>query len=335
MEIIERYFSKLGRTLCQGIQDVTLGILRSKSSSAGQISQDIALRKSINFKSGYMFVYRLLKDIKFQINDSFWRCHINMLSTLLEEKHDLKQGDNIQINVDYTTINNDFLILAASINVGNEKDISIYFSMRKYPKRKNQMNQKKMELAFFKGLKHALSKKYKYTIVADIGFSHLRIMEICEELGFDYVFRINGNLNIKRDEGNIEKLQDFQGGNEFFEADVVSWNKRLKFTVRTMNNSTWYIVSNLENTNVGEIYEKRFKIEKMFQDYKSYGYDIEKTKIKKYDRMKRLMYLITLAHALSVLLGSFVKSCKKNSANHWELVTVYLNLDQLCLQTLD
>ncbi len=62
--------------------------------------------------------------------------------------------------------------------------------MRNYPKRKNQMSLIKMEIGFFKELRHILSKKYKYTIVADRGFCSKRIVNIYEKLGFKYIFQL-------------------------------------------------------------------------------------------------------------------------------------------------
>jgi hypothetical protein len=105
-----------------------------------------------------MFVHKLLSDPNFQINDSFWQCHSNMIFDCLREKHGVRKGDNIHVNVDYTTLNDDFLILCASINVAGEKDVMLYFTARNYPKRKNQMDEKKMEPAFFKGLRYVLPK---------------------------------------------------------------------------------------------------------------------------------------------------------------------------------
>lgn len=55
-----------------------------------------------------------------------------------------------------------YKILVASI-ILNNRSIPIYFTMRNYPNHKEQYNHKKMESAFLKGLKHVLSKKYKYS----------------------------------------------------------------------------------------------------------------------------------------------------------------------------
>jgi hypothetical protein len=325
MEIIHRFFGRRGSVFCRQLSTVIQGVLRAGSSSTGLISQQISLAKDINFASADSYVYRFLKDDSFQIDDSFWRCHTNMLYQLLEEKHGLKQGDNIEINVDYTTINDDFLILMASVTIAGEKDIALYFTMRNYPKRKNQMDQKKMELAFFKGLRHVLSKKYNYTIVADRGFGNLRIIEICEDLGFNFVIRIKEDLKLETKDKKAFNLKEFKGKTTSFKATVLSWKKELNFHVRTKNGETWYIVASSDKAGCAEVYERRFKIEKLFQDIKSSGYNIEKTQIRKYERVKRILYTILAGHAISTFFGVFIKSVKKNYPSHWELAKVFLN----------
>jgi hypothetical protein len=309
------------------------GITSSGSSSTGLIANALSSKFKVSFHNTRMFMYRFLQDSVFQIDDMFWRAHTNMIFDFLTEQNNLKYNDNITINVDYTTINNDFLILAASINVGEEKDIILYFSMRNYPKRKNQMDQKKMESSFFKGLKHILSKKYTYTIVADRGFGNLRTINMLEELGFTYVLRINEDLRILTHNEISINLKEYDGKNARVNGHVIKWDKDINFEIKTKNNSTWYIATNLEKQrDTAEIYEKRFKIEKMFQDIKSEGYDIESTRIRKYDRMKRMLYLVLLSHALSVFLGWFVKHCKKNFTNHWEIAIASIHLENRYLE---
>jgi hypothetical protein len=78
------------------------------------------------------------------------------------------------------------------------------------------MDQKKMELAFFKGLRHVLSKKYTYTIVIDRGFANSRLLQILEDLKFDYVLRIKENLIVEKEQGNRENLQNYAGQNVSF-----------------------------------------------------------------------------------------------------------------------
>ena len=206
----------------------------------------------------------------------------------------------------------------------------LYFTMRNYPKCKNSVNQKKMEEAFIKGLRHILSKKYGYIIVADRGFGNVRFAELCEKNGFDYVIRMNGKLNLEIGQ-KPSKLEDFKGMNSEFTAHVKRWKRDGYFFVRTEEKSTWFLFTSVKNCNPGEIYEKRFKIEKYFQDQKSSGFDIEKTKIRKYDRFKRLFYLMGLAHMFAVFLGNFILSknnaIKKNYPLHIDATSAFLSLE--------
>lgn len=94
----------------------------------------------------------------------------------MKEQKLINETSLIQINIDFTTSLDNFLILSASTIVGN-KSVILCFTMRSYPKRKGQMDQKKMEKAFIKGLSHILSKKYKYIIVADRGFGNERFVK--------------------------------------------------------------------------------------------------------------------------------------------------------------
>jgi hypothetical protein len=311
MEIIKKNFRKYKDKFGERLSRVVKGMIKGGKANTNKIAEEIARADNIKVDSAWMFVHRLLSDKLFQIDDKFWRCHFKTIFCLLTENKMIKSGGNIQINVDFTTIKDNFLILVASVNIAGEKDVLLYFSSRSYPKKPGRMDQKKMELAFFKELKHLLPKKYTYTIVADRGFGNIRTIETCQKCGFNFVLRINPELWIKSEDGSLHKLAEFQGKNSFFKAEVLTWGQSFNFEIKTKNNSTWYLVTNLETPDLATQYEMRFKIEKLFQDLKSYGFDIEQLKIRKYDRMKRVFYLAALCHALASFLGCFVKYCKK------------------------
>ena len=63
----------------------------------------------------------------------------------------------------------------------------------------------------------------------------------------------------------------------------------------------------LSHLEAQKIYENRFKIEKCFQDLKSSGFEIEKSKIRKYSNYKRLLSMTMLAHVLIAMLGYIIK----------------------------
>jgi hypothetical protein len=161
-EVLSKYFDDIGKVLFKNLSIVLQGALLSGSSGVWSIARKISEFSDRTFKASEKLVNRLLQDKDFQINDSLWGKYINLVFSALIERNLLKKGDNILLRLDYTTDTDDFLILMATVAFCG-KSVPLYFSMRKYPKKKDQMNQKKLESSFFKELRHLLSKKYTYT----------------------------------------------------------------------------------------------------------------------------------------------------------------------------
>ena len=326
-ELINQYFSDFGKVLPKRLANITTAIMRCGSANTYQIARQLSNENNKSFKTNDMAVYRLLQSKDFQIDDSFWRKHVKLIFSLLEEKNVILKGQRIQINIDFTSHENNFLILSASV-ILNGKAITIYFSMRKYPKKKNQMSQIKMEEAFIKGLRHVLSKKYSYVIVADRGFGNNRFANLCKENNFDYVLRINPNLIIEYDNQkiNLNSIKE----DKIFKAKSVSWKRELNLTICTQDKQIWYLMSSDDNMAQQQIYENRFKIEKNYKDCKSSGYDIENNKIRKYDRFKRLLYCVLLSHALVCFIGYAISrsksNIKKNSIEKGDLETYLISV---------
>ena len=313
--IIEEHFSGLKDTTLKNLSHVVEGIMRCGRASVWHAAQAMSAVNNQSFKTNEKRGNRLLQDANFQIDDSTFRKYIKILFKALRERKILRARDRIQINIDYTTDNDDFLILMSSIKFGS-RAVPLYFSMRLYPKRKNQSNQKKMEASFLRALRHLLPKTYDYTIVADRGFGNQRFAKLCQENGFDFVLGINENLKIERD-GKIENLEKYKGKNEKFKARVVSWDEEYFFEIRTKNGSTWFLMMPPESKNGAEKYEQRF--------------EIEKCKIRKYDRFKRLYFSVCLAQLLIVIAGDYVETedhpLKKTFPITANLISVFSRLD--------
>ena len=143
-EVLDKYFDDIGLVLFRNFKAVLKGILLSGTSSVWSIARKVAEFSGRTFKASEKLVNRVLQDNNFQINDNLWRKYINLLFSALIERDLLKLGGNLLIRLDYTTDTDDFLILMASVDFCG-KSVPLYFSMRKYPKKKDQMNQKKLE----------------------------------------------------------------------------------------------------------------------------------------------------------------------------------------------
>ena len=85
-------------------------------------------------------------------------------------------------------------------------------------------------------------------------------------------------------------------------------HKPIRVEVTSHEGQTWWLLTTTDKGKANEQYDKRFRIEKLFQEHKSGGFDLEKTKIRKDDRFRRLFYCLALAHLLMVFVGGLVES---------------------------
>jgi hypothetical protein len=329
--VLSLYYSKLGKCFCKSLFSVLDGVLKSCSSNTAEIAKAMSTLNNKSFNTNDKAISYLYSNNKFQVDDTFWRCHINMVFAAFHEQDFIKKGDKVFIQVDFTSDCNDFLILCASV-IYNGRAIPLYFTMRNYPKQKNSYNHKKMELAFLRALKHCLSAKYQYVIVADRGFGNDRFIQYCEDCDFEYTIRLQPNM--KAEYGNKKGiLSDIIKDDGSFEVRVKKWNRDLTIFKNTKDDKEWYLSSNIKgltSQEVIQIYNDRFKIEKCFQDLKSSGFDIESSKIKKYDRFKRMLTMCVISHSIAVITGSFISkhmpAFKKNFPTHTNLISAYLPL---------
>lgn len=322
INLLQKYFQNQTKPVQKRLP---LYIVASALSGVFSIKELVQKICEINGKSlsgNENSLIKFLDSDNFQVDEKFWRNYINFLFDSFAEKG-LKNGDNLQINVDITTIEDKFLILHSSV-IFDKINYPLYFSMRIYPKKSGQYDHKKFEEAFIKMLVQLLSKKYQYTIVADRGFGTLRFIDLCAKNGLNFCIRLKENLNIIIDE-KTQNLREFKGKNEELEVLVKRWKKKLKFSIITEEKNTWYIVHNIEKDRKST-YENRFHIEQMFKNFKSNCFNIEKTKIKKYHRIKKMLFIYTFAYCIYLFVGSVVdknSKLKKKFKNHLELFTLF------------
>ena len=326
------FFGKRGVDFCKSLSAVTLGMMRECSCSTGAISTAISAISGKSFSAADKQIRYLFSNIKFQVDDQLWRCYLKMIFAFLVEGGYIKTSSKIYIQIDYTSLDNDFLILSASI-VFRAKAVPIFFTMRRYPKRKNMTNLIKMEKAFIKGLNHCLSSKYQYVIVADRGFGNQRFVALCEENNFQYILRLKGDLNINFKDKN--KLKDIKCSKTLTDIHIPSWSRNVDIICRKKKDKIWYLCHNLSGIERKKItleYERRFKIEKLLQDQKSDGFNIEKTKIRKYDKLKRMLFCICLSQSLILFTGDILKhnhhKIKKTFAESVALILAFSSLER-------
>jgi hypothetical protein len=314
LESIENNFSNQYKKIRENIALVAYSIIRGQKVMTREIARHMNEVNGLNFKANDMKVYRLLSSPNFQVDDRLLRGYIRLFFKMIK-KSGFDKKEAFFINVDYTTDTDDFLILCASMRFQGQS-IPLYFSLRKYPKRAGMHDQKKLEEAFFRALRHLLPKRYQYTIVADRGFGNDRVINLLEELDFKYILRLNANLKFKRTEEQVEtNINELPHKNYYiYQAVIVKWSRKITLVKRVQKEDSWILATNHSEesaSKIGQNYEGRFSIEKLFKNKKSGGFDLETLKIEKYDRFKRLLFISCIAYSIMIFTG-----IKANNSSH-------------------
>jgi hypothetical protein len=87
-------------------------------------------------------------------------------------------------------------------------------------------------------------------------------------------------------------MSDLLNQDEKYEVEILSWDEKVVLFRNQQQGKVWFIVTKLTGMEQEEgikRYATRFCIEKIFQNLKSSGSDLEETK--KYSRFKRLFLL--------------------------------------------
>ena len=329
LKSISGYFVKEHKKIRENIALCVYGMLRCECVNTAEIARSMTEVNGQSFKTNDMRVYRLLQSDNFQVSDRLWRGHSALLFDLLKESG-LKKGMLVQINVDFTSDRNDFLILCAAIQWEGQS-LPIYFSLRNYPKRKGMMDQKKMELAFFKALRHLLPKTYRYCIVADRGFGHARLVNILENLGFSYVLRLSDNFYL-RDDAQEQPNKQMSNSLAHCNMDrknifVFAWKRKIRLIKKVKDEAHWLLVASDDISQPADLYQERFAIEKLFKNIKSGGFDLEKLLVNKYDRFKRMIFMACVAYSVMAMAGLFLSQkshpIKENYSLHLSVLSAF------------
>lgn len=334
---LHNIFSNLRKTARENLSLVIVCLTQSESCQTPQIITKMVKYLGTNYKANEMKLQRFLSSKEFNVDNKLWRCHVKMVLQLLTERKYIKKGSQIAINVDFTTKKDKFLILSASIPFFG-RGIPICFSLRKYPQKKDEIDQVMMERAFLRELQRLLPHEdYKYTIVADRGFGNVRFMKDCLEFGFDYIVRTTENKYFQmNDLKEKKKIKEIEEGSLDFPSIKLQTDKfetRLVLSTEEGAKERWSIFTNLTRMTYNEIvkqYGDRFKIEKMFQDQKSSGFNIESLKIESYSRFKRLLFCIFVAQTIMMFVGDWVKKeaveIRKKYVLHIEMISALSKL---------
>ena len=160
------------------------------------------------------------------------------------------------------------------------------------------------------------SSDVRVTLLADRGFADQALYTFLHELGWDYVIRFRGGIEVCNAAGEakpaLEWLSTSGRATMLKKVEVTQHRTPVPAVVvvhaRGMQDP-WCLAtshSDLNSTKVVKLYGRRFTIEETFRDVKDprFGLGLSATHTKSCARRDRLLLLAAMAEALLTLLGA-------------------------------
>lgn len=182
-------------------------------------------------------------------------------------------------------------------------------------------------------------KNYKICVLGDREFCSVKLANHLQGLGIDFCLRLKKNELVEYKKNSWIKLNDLglvPGVSLFIKGIKVTKTRGfLSFNVaakwkRKLNGVApkegWFILTSLDSLNSAiSAYKKRFDIEEMFRDFKTGGYNLEKTNVEG-KRFISLVLLMTIAYTSATIQGHKIKG--KGIQNYVARVKEYGRLER-------
>jgi hypothetical protein len=159
------------------------------------------------------------------------------------------------------------------------------------------------------------------TLVADSGLTSVDLVDLCRELGWHYVLRLSVDaqqgVHVRLADGTVcpawrlvrGRGRRWFGTVQTFQAH--GWRQmELSSVWPARHEQPWVLISDRPAgpARVRE-YRRRMRIEAFFEDCKSRGWDLERSKLTERARLDRLLLVVALASWWQHLLGAQVIKC--------------------------
>jgi len=183
-------------------------------------------------------------------------------------------------------------------------------------------------------LHECIAENVRITVLADRGFGDHKLYRMLQTLGWDFVIRFKGNIQVESADGVTMTAAAWvpSSGRATMLRGVRVTRRRAEVpavvVVHAKNmKEAWCLATTLSErkaSDVVKLYGRRFTIEETFRDQKNlrFGMGLSSTHIADTARRDRLLLLAAIAHALLTLLGAAGEECgmdrmlKTNTVKH-------------------
>lgn len=306
-ELIERIFADSQHAKRkQSLANAVLGVINSASLIVHRIGLGLASAQKLLGKHAVKQVDRLLSNEKLIISDCFSKTVPYIIGNRKE----------IVVAMDWTDFDHDKQsTIQISLVTNHGRATPLLWKTVSKNNLKNKRNDYEDELLH--RFKAVLPKDVKVTVLADRGFGDTKLYDFLKgDLGFDFVIRFRGNIQVTDIRGESRKAIDWVGKNgrakTIRKAKVTSLLCEVPTVVcvkaKDMKQAWCLAASNPKAVASVLIrwYSKRWGIEPQFRDTKDlhFGMGMSETSVKDPNKRDRILLISALSVLLLTLLGA-------------------------------
>lgn len=282
-----------------------IGVMYAASLSVHAIGIGLSKVRDTSPKHSIKQVDRLLSNRKLDVWESFgtWAPFV------------IAQRKEIIVALDWTDFDaDDHAVLAAYLITNHGRATPLAWKTVKKSELKDARNGHEDELLLH--LRKIIPRDVRVTILADRGFGDQALYTFLHEIGWDYVIRFRGCIEVCDSNGEVKPAIDWlstSGRAKMLKKVEVTQNRTPIPAVVVVHargmQDPWCLAtsrSDLNSTKVIKLYGRRFTIEESFRDVKDprFGLGLSATHTKSCARRDRLLLLAAIAEALLTLLGA-------------------------------
>ena len=293
----------------ESLAGATLGVMQAASLAVAMIGQALAQARGLVTKHAIKQVDRLLSNNGIDVWDSFARW----------VPHQIGERRDILVAMDWTDFDHDDqATLVLSLVTGHGRAAPLLWISVWKEELTNQRND--FEDACLQRLAELIPSGCRVTILADRGFGDQKLFAFLAELGFRYVIRFRGNINVTDADGQTRPAAEWVGkggrARKLPDARVTAKGQQVGAVVcvhaRDMK-EPWCLATSERDATAATLinhYAKRWTIEPQFRDTKDlrFGMGLSATRIGEPMRRDRLLLISAFAIALLTLLGAIGES---------------------------
>ncbi|MDP6737001.1 MAG: IS4 family transposase [Nitrospinaceae bacterium] len=208
------------------------------------------------------------------------------------------RNQTIYLVIDRTDINNKHWLLF----------IGLAYRGRTFPLTWQVLSNKgstclRQQAALLKAVEPLIDNSCTVVLLGDREFRSTALMNFCKRRSWHFRLRLKSDTWIRANRSWL-KLRDLQlqpGERRYFQKVYITRKRRGPFHLACWRSvgkeDPWYIATP-EAASARTLFEfkKRFYVEPMFSDFKRRGFDLERTRIQKPERISRLLLVVVMAY---------------------------------------